>query len=443
MTKKELSRRDFLKVGAMIAGGSAATLVSVPLIFKEKSVFDPNDSYWAEAQTNANLPLDKNLQVDVAIIGGGYTGLATAYHLAKAQPNIKIALFEAKEVGHGASGRNGGMILPQTGPETLQIDYDDETHKWTYDLTVKSMKALARFVEKSGVDCDLQLDGYIYAILKEEDLAYYQDYVVKAQKMGIPLEYKNQAQTMHELGTDVYFGAVYDPNGGSLHAMKLIVALKKSAEELGVQIYENSQVFYIKEGESIQLRVSEAQHLVEAKDIVLATNAYTSKLGYFKHQLLPVHTQVAATAPLSEKQLSEMGWKSRLPFFDSRNFLYHLVLTPDNRIVIGGGSADYYFNNELHFEGDMPTISKMMHEELARIYPALKNIPFEYIWDGVLGVTYDEYESVGVMGDHKNIYYALAYNGHGVNLSFLFGRVIANIYSKKEDGWKYTSYYTK
>ena len=434
----KISRRDFLKVAGVVAGGTAATLVGVPLVFKEETVFDPNDSYWAEEQPEANPALGEDLVVDVAIIGGGYTGLATAYHLAKVMPELKIVVLEAKETGHGASGRNGGMVLPQTGPETMQIDYDEETHKWTYDLTVKSMKELARFVEASGIDCDLRLDGYVYAILQKEDLGYYRDYVARAQGMGIPLEYWNQAKTTSELGTDVYYGAVYDPNGGSVHAMKLIRALKKSAEELGVQIYENSQVTDVEEGEIIRLSVG--QYQVLAKDIVLATNAYSSKLGYFKHQLVPVHTQVAATAPLSEEKLAEIGWNSRLPFYDSRNFLYHLVLTPDNRIVVGGGNAEYYFNNDLHFEGDMSRISAMLREEVSRIYPALKDVSFEYIWDGILAVTFDEYETVGVMGDYENIYYALAYNGHGVNLSFMFGRVIANMFRGREHGWRYTSY---
>ena len=438
MAKRKISRRDFLKVAGLVAGGSTATLVGVPLIFKEQTIFDPNDSYWAEAQPEANPALGENLQVDVAIIGGGYTGLSTAYHLAKTLPELNIVVLEAQRVGDGASGRNGGIVLPQTGPETMQIDYDDETHKWTYDLTVKSMKELAHFVEVSGMDCDLRLDGYLYAILQEEDLAYYKKYVRRAQGLGIPLEYRNQAETTRTLGTDVYAGSVYDPNGGSVHAMKLVHALKKSAEALGVKIYEYSQVRDVEEGEIIRLIVGEFQVL--AKRIVLATNAYSSKLGYFKHQLVPVHTQVAATAPLSEGILAEIGWNSRLPFYDSRNFLYHLVLTPDNRIVVGGGNAEYYFNNDLHFEGDLNRISAMISEEVGRIFPALKGLPFEYIWDGILAVTFDEYETVGVMGDYENIYYALAYNGLGVNLAFMFGRVIANMMRGREHGWRYTSY---
>jgi len=149
-----------------------------------------------------------------------------------------------------------------------------------------------------------------------------------------------------------------------------------------------------------------------------------------------VHTQCAATPPLPDKLIEEMGWTSRTPFYDSRHMLYHLVLTPDNRIVIGGGNVDYYFNNGLHYTGDLRRIGDMMLGELTRLYPALQGVGFESVWNGALGMSYDETEAVGVMGEHRNIYYGLAYNGHGVNLSFLFGRIIADMYDKTAPDWE-------
>ncbi len=108
--------------------------------------------------------------------------------------------------------------------------------------------------------------------------------------------------------------------------------------------------------------------------------------------------------------------------------------------MVGGGNADYFFNNDLHFEGDLNRVLEMIKKETGKVFPLLKNIPFEYIWDGILGVTFDEYEAVGVTGANKNIYYALAYNGHGINLSFMFGRVIADLFRGHKHGWQETSY---
>jgi len=308
--------------------------------------FADNDSYWAKSETiSVNSALKTDLKVDVAIIGGGYTGLSSAYHLAKMNPNLKIAVFEAKTLGSGASGRHGGMVL-----SSLLDEYsDNETFKWTYDLSVNNMKFIDSLSKALNMNCDLVLNGYCETIFREEDVAEYKDYVQKANKAGIPLEFWDKQKTKEKLGTDLYFGAMYDPNGGSVHAVKLIKLLKVAVENEGVTIYENSPVISFEEGKTIKLKVktNSSEYNVEAGDIVVATNAYTSKLGIFKNKIMPVHTQVAVTEPLTQAQLDAVNWKSRLPFYDSRIMLFHLVLTPDNRIVVGGGNVDTYWNNGL------------------------------------------------------------------------------------------------
>lgn len=421
-------------------------LIMAITMFFQKPYFEKNSSYWAEEQPTVNPPLTQDLKavlssggdrVDIAIIGGGYTGLSSAIHLAKSNPELRIALFEAREVGSGASGRNGGMILPMSGWEMLQVAYDLETHKLTYDITSQSMQKMKAVVDSSGVDADLVLDGFVTAILSNDYLEYYKDYVSWVNSVGIPLEFWDANKTKEKLGTELYCGAVYDPSGGSVHAMKLIAALKKAAEKAGVTIYENSEVTHTKEGEVIELTINN-KYKVDADAIVLAANGYISKLGYFKNQVTAVHTETAATYPLTEEQLKSINWSSRLPFFDTRDALFHLVLTPDNRIIIGGGNAEYFYNNGLKYRGDINKIGKMLHQELVRMYPTLSDIKFEYVWSGVLGMSFDDNEGVGVMGEHQNIYYALAYNGHGVNLSFLFGEVIASLYNGEDHPWFYT-----
>jgi glycine/D-amino acid oxidase-like deaminating enzyme len=436
-----LSRRDFLKAAALTAGGAALVSgCSAPTGRAEAPVFDPNDSYWALEQPPANPPLAEDMAVDVAIVGGGYTGLSAAWHLAQAAPGLKIALLEARQVGHGASGRHGGMVLTQPGPESFEIAYDLETHKLTYDLTVESMRALQALVQSGGMDADLRLDGFVHTFLDEEDRPYYEEYVDQVQQAGIPLELWDEDETAQALGTEIYVGSVYDPNGGSVHGMKLVRALKQAVEGAGVRIFGDSPVLDVEEGEPVRLRVGEAGRTVLADALVLATNAYTSALGFFKYQVMPVHAQTAVTPPLSARQLDSIAWWSRLPFFDSRNALFHLVLTPDNRIVIGGGSAEYFYGNSLRYRGDLDAIGAMMLAELVRMYPALAGIQFETVWNGLLGMSFDGTPSVGVGGKHGNIYHGLAYSGQGVNLSFLFGDVIAALYQGKDHGWLATPY---
>lgn len=425
-----------------------ATILSVIVVItiiywivgENKIVFVDNDSFWAKSEIiSVNPALDTDLKVDVAIIGGGYTGLSSAYHLAKMNPDLKIVVFEAKTNGSGASGRHGGMVLSSL----LDKHSDDKSFKWTYDLSVNNMKFIDSLSKALNINCSLVLNGYCETIIREDDVTEYKEYIQKANTAGIPLEFWDKQKVKEKLGTDLYYGAMFDPNGGSVHAVKLIKLLKTAAEKEGVIIYENSPVVSFEEGKTIKLKVkaSNSKYTVEADDIVVATNAYTSKLGIFKTKIMPVHTQTAVTQTLTQQQLEAVKWNSRLPFYDSRIILFHVVLTPDNRIVVGGGNVDYYFNNDLEYKGNLAKVSDMMLDELIIMYPELKGIKFEYVWNGILGTTYDEVETVGVMGDNKNIYYGLAYNGHGVNQSILFGDVIAHLYSREYHGWEETEYY--
>jgi glycine/D-amino acid oxidase-like deaminating enzyme len=422
-----------------------AAVITASLVFwlidEKEVVFEKNDSFWAREMKPANAALNKNIEVDVAIIGGGYTGLSAAYHLMKYNHALKVVVLEAKQVGSGASGRHGGMVLPQPPTESFEIAYEDNIHKKTYELTSRNMKAMKKVCEESGIECDLKLDGFVHTIIDEEDIPYYKEYVEEANDLGIPLEFWDAKKTEEMLGTEYYAASVYDANGGSVHAIKLINALKIMAEKAGAVIYENSKVNDISEGKIIVLKVGDENHEVKAKDIVLATNAFTSKLGYFKYSVMPVHAQTAVTEPLTERQLESIAWESRLPFYDSKNYLFHMVLRDDNRIVIGGGDADYYFRGDLQYKGDIQKIYELTMNELIKVYPSLKGIKLEYIWDGLLGMTSDEIPKVGVTGKNNNIYYGLAYNGQGVNMSFMFGDVIASVYCGKSHGWKDTPYY--
>lgn len=430
----------------VLAGIAALFIIIVSLAFwlagEKEVVFEKNNSFWAKEMKPANAALNKNIEADVAIIGGGYTGLSAAYHLKKYNPNLNVVVLEAKQVGNGSSGRHGGMILPQPPTESFEIAYKEAVHKKTYELTSRSMKAIKKLCEESGIECDLKLDGFVHTIIDEEDIPYYKEYVEEANDLGIPLEFWDSEETEEKLGTEYYAASVYDPNGGSVHAIKLINALKIMAEKKGAVIYENSEVSDISEGRIIVLKVGNQNYEVKAEAVVLATNAFTSKSGYFKYNVMPVHAQTAVTEPLTEEQSEGIAWESRLPFYDSKNYLFHMVLRDDNRVVIGGGDADYYFRGDLQYKGDIQKIYDLTMNELIKVYPSLKGIKLEYIWDGLLGMTSDEIPKVGVTGKYDNVYYGLAYNGQGVNMSFMFGDVIASVYSGNTHGWEDTPYYS-
>ena len=437
---KKLSRKNFLKSCAImagsIAGGTIATELAFPFAFPEELVFDENSSLWSQEQITSNPPLTEDIEVDIAVIGGGYTGLSAAYHLLQRFPKINIAIFEARGVGHGASGRNGGMILPQTANEYLQVYSDPQTHKKIYDVTVKNIDDLKQLIQAQNIDCDFRLNGALLVIAKESQVQQYRQYADLANSLGMPIEFWDRTRTQTEIGTQVYYSSLFEPNAAEIHPMKLVFALKKAAETTGAKVYEYSPVINVEEGKLIRLTVGEANHRVITKALVLATNGYTSKLGFFKNSVIPVHTPMAVTPPLPDSTFTDIGWNNKVAFSDTYTLLYHLSRTPDNRILIGSGYVNYFFNNGIINKDDPNRLKAHLYKELIRLYPRLSGIDFEYLWTGVLGFSVDFSQSVGVMGTHRNIYYGLCYVGHGINLSTLFGRIIADLYAGDGSIWK-------
>jgi glycine/D-amino acid oxidase-like deaminating enzyme len=348
----KVSRRSFMKTAALAAGGAAgvalAAEVVTPLAAKEKLVFDSNQaSLRAADQPKRNPPLDRNLEVDVAVIGGGFTGLSSAYHLKKLLPGKSVALLEARGVGHGASGRNGGMMLCQPIDEYMKIG-DPKTHKRSYDETANAIDEVRDLMKAHGLGSGIWKLGALETCMSRERYESKKPYAAKAEAMGIPIEAWDRDRVADALGTDVYFGGLYDPNGAEVNPMKMVHALKRAAESEGCAIYEDSPVIGVEDGKQIALHVApdeDTRYRVVASAVVLGTNGYTSKLGYMNWKVIALHTEMGATPPLGENIFSEIGWKSRITFHDDNAFLYHLGSTEDNRILIGGGNAEYFFNN--------------------------------------------------------------------------------------------------
>jgi gamma-glutamylputrescine oxidase len=433
------SRRRFLKKAALAGGGAvlgAAGLNQItPMIWREPIVFEPNKSYWARIQPLQNPPLTDNITVDVAVLGGGFTGLSSAYYIRTISPRKRVIVLEAKGCGNGASGRNGAMVLTMTDDRYMQLSADPAVDKRIYDLTAQNIQALLRLSVATGIDCELETNGALQVLSTSEEVKAARGYVQAARSAGIPVEFWSKQQVASAIGTGVYQGAFFDPNGGHVHPMRLVQVWKAAAEAAGAEIYENTVAASIEEGPEHLVHTTGGL-TVKAKSLVLATNAFTPRLGYFRNSIVPVHEYVAMTPPLSEQQLSEIGWQKRVPFNDSRTEVVYLGLTRDNRIHIGGGKPSYFFNNGLGDPGDAAPHYAQLRRELVRLYPRLAGVEFEATWSGVVDWSLDASPSVGRTGRHNNIFYGLGYSGHGVNLTSVFGRIIADLEAGREEAWK-------
>ena len=214
--------------------------------------------------------------------------------------------------------------------------------------------------------------------------------------------------------------------------------------ERGVEIYENTPVLKIREGSEIILTPPQGE--VRAKAIVIATNGYTSKLGYFRDALFPLHSHVFATAPLLPEQRDRFGWEIA-GFSDDLDRISYGAFTDDGHLVFGGGSNQsyaYLFNNRTAYPGTPETASRSfakMQATLADYLPETQALPLAYRWTGTLGITLNRHALMGVRGEHRNVYYAIGYCGHGVTLANLAGQVLTDAYSGDDERWRGLPFY--
>jgi gamma-glutamylputrescine oxidase len=402
---------------------------------------DPNRSVWVaeSAEPAPAPPLAGPLATDVAIVGGGFTGVSTAWHLRRANPALGIALLEAGVLGQGASGRNGGQALhwingfdPKTPEEMRRV------HAAT-GAGIDLAEELAKRFAPPGTFRRGGALG-IYTDARRADAAAAEVEALRAA--GIPAEYVPKSR----LGIHGAEGAVRDPLAGRLNGFALLQALRPALLAAGVAVHEGTRVLRVRTGAEIRLETTGGE--VQAKALVLATNGYTPALGFFRLGVLPVHSHVLATEPLGEKDWEEIGWGDGFDgFTDDLDRIAYAARTPGGRLLLGGGGNAAY---SYRFGGaPIPTKRSIaravpfMQGVLTRYFPGVRAKRIEHRWSGTLALTLDRICSIGVRGRHRNVYHALGYSGHGVALGLLAGRVIADLHAGNHEAWRDHPFYQK
>lgn len=437
-----LRRRGVIAGGAtLLAAGGAAAAVNAasPFILPETPHFGINHSYWSLALPPPNPRPVNDFYADVIVIGGGYTGLSAAYYLRQTLPSAKIVVLEAVRCGNGASGRNGAMLQTSTEDTFMVPNVDPLLHRRLYALTINNIERIRNLADENGMDCEFDLNGSLQVAYNDSDAQKMPDIARKLRAAGLPIEVWNQEQIFRTLGTHAYPAALFDPGSGQVHPGKLVAMWKRAAEGAGVTIFEQTPVTAIDQGPIIRLHLSHGL-TAKAPMIVLATNAYSSKLGYLRSDIVPIVNFVAITPPLTKEQLNLVGWTRRIPFNDSRVNVVYAGITRDNRVHIGGGIEEYEFNDGLFNPSDNGRGINFLRREMTRIYPALSKVPFERTWWGFVDMSIDGTSSVGRTGEHGNILYAIGLSGQGVNFTSVLGRVLADIAADREAHWEWLPY---
>ncbi len=438
MSTIPISRRTLIKT---LAAGSAGVGINAiaPWVIPETPGFAVNTSYWSIELAEKNPAPTTDIVCDIAIVGGGFTGLSTAYYLTQNLPSAHVVVLEAERCGNGASGRNGAMLMNLTGDTYMDMSADRALHERLYRLTVDNIGRLAALSKRYGIDLDLELNGTLVVGESRADADQFADIAAAAQRRGVPMQFWNADQVRNHIGSRIYSSGLLEPNSGQLHPGKLVRLWKTAAQSSGAIIHESTQVSDIQHGDTVQIHLANGR-TVRTRKLVLATNAYTSKLGYLRNAVVPIVNHVAITAPIAPAQLEKAGWRARMPFCDNRINVTYLGITPDRRIHIGGASEQYQFNNGVTLPSDTQGAIQRLRDEFERLFPELGQVAFERHWWGLVDMSADESPAVGHFDAHDNIYYAVGLSGHGVNLTSVLGRILADVVAGRGAQWNWFPY---
>ncbi|MBU6348341.1 MAG: FAD-dependent oxidoreductase, partial [Actinomycetales bacterium] len=288
-------------------------------------------SLWAEFSGPAKVRpgLKRDAEVDVAIIGAGFTGLWTAYYLQKFAPELKIAVLEANHVGFGASGRNGGWCsaLFPTSTSKLSAKFGSTQARRMYQAMVDNLQQISEVIATEGIECDWTQGGTVVAARNSVQLARAKAEVAEHLANDLPEE-NLQLLSLTELAAQVNvaeaLGGTFTPHCAALNPLKLVTQLADLVETRGVEIYENTAALRLQ-----PRQVLTGQGIVKAKFVVRATEGYSAKLPQFSRAVAPIYSMMIATEPLTSAQLAEVGLAKRQTFSDFRNLIIYGQRTAD------------------------------------------------------------------------------------------------------------------
>lgn len=389
-----------------------------------------NLSFWQQdvnAQVTRNK-LTSNVRTDICIIGAGFTGLSTAIHVKEKNPEMNVTVLEADFVGYGASGRNAGFSMRLFGIslEITKLLHGKEKTKAADDYVLDAVNYLEEMIAHYKIDCNYERNGMMtIASNKQELKQLYKEAKIASELELAGLSLMDKTMTQNLVHSPTYLAGRHDEDAALLHPAKLIQGLAETAEKLGVHIYEQSEVTHLASDKRL---VSTKLGTVQAKKIVVATNAYSTFHPSLNKNQIPIYTYIVLTEPLTDEQLQSLNWETRLGIEDSRNFLHYYRLTHDNRILIGGGEALYYYNGPLH-ENKSEQMKDRLQADLLEIFPQLKGIRFTHHWGGPISATLDLIPTIGRI--NEDVFYSVGCMGHGVSLTNYNGLTLAELLLNK------------
>jgi glycine/D-amino acid oxidase-like deaminating enzyme len=385
-------------------------------------------SFWlaTSGPYTPNAPVQGDLKVDVAIIGGGFTGLTTAYNLRNDSPGMKVAVLEGEVVGFGASGRNGGFSMTLFGlePAVTKALFGHARTVEAHRYMERAVDYVDDLIKKHDLQSEYWFPGFLRAATTPAYVKRIQHDIEILTSMGIQgIEWMDADQLREQVNSSRFLGGWWEPRCGLLNPARHSRELKRIALEAGAQIYEETPVLDIVRGEKFFLRTPGG--IVTADKVVFATNAYSHLFLQLRRRQVPAFTHMVVTEPLTPAQLEPIGWKGRQGIEDARNLVHYFRLTWDNRLAMGGSDVSIAFGADMERDVNVVTFQQL-ENDIAWLFPSLKDVHYTHRWGGPVSVPVDLAPAIGHLGDRRAVY-SLGCVGHGVSMTHLNGRTLADL----------------
>ncbi|BAJ31846.1 MULTISPECIES: FAD-dependent oxidoreductase [Kitasatospora] len=383
-------------------------------------------SFWyaATGLPGRGAPLDGDTAADVCVVGGGYTGLWTAYYLKRAAPDLDVVLLEAEFCGYGASGRNGGWLYNGIagrgryarlhGPDAAR-----RLQRAMNDTVTETLRA----AEAEGIDCDAHRGGVLEVATTPAQLARLRARVAHEQDFGAAETHLlDAAQTAERLYVPGALGAGWSPHGARIHPARLVLGLAAAVRRLGVRVYESTPATALAPG-----RATTPHGTVSARVVLRCTEGFTADVAGQHRSWLPMNSSMIATEPLPAEFWEAVGWHGREVLGDEAHAYMYAQRTADDRIALGGRGHPYRYGSRIDRDGATPagTVDQL-RAILARMFPAAADARIDHAWSGVLGVPRDWCAAVD-LDPATGLGFAGGYVGSGVATTNLAGRTLRDL----------------
>jgi len=377
-------------------------------------------SFWAASARERCRPsrLTSSLDVDVAIIGGGFTGLSAAHYSNLS--GCSVAVLEANQIGWGASGRNGGNAVPRYKPTFPELEnrYGRDIAIGMYRTAHDALATLEQIINHHALGCDFVRCGLLTPLVSENDITRFErDAEWLRRHIGDTApSMLNRQETAYALGTEFYTASYLEPRAAALHPFEYCQSLGSALVRCGVYLFSETPILSWRSNDGyIYARTPEGS--VRARQLIIATNGYsdlTAAGQSIEKTIVPVASAIIATQVLAEELRTTILPEGHVVTDAKRLTNYYRILRDGSLLFGGRGGAS---------SSDSPRIYENLRRSMVRIFPQLKDLPIKYRWFGLVAVTLDSLPYIGTQ--QKNIHFALGYNGRGVALSALLGRELA------------------